>query len=265
MPTSLLLWDSGAPGALGDGPEDRPSLTLYPCETNPTGATVIVCPGGGYGAHAPHEAEPVALWLNAIGVHAAILWYRLGPRYHHPAPMSDAQRAIRTIRARGAERGFDPARVGILGFSAGGHLASTAGTHWTTGDAASADPIERASSRPDLMVLVYPVISLLSEPHRGSTDNLLGSPASEDLLRVLSNEDQVTHETPPAFLTHGMDDAVVPVTHSLLFVDALRGSGVDCEAHLFEHGAHGYGLGGSHPQLSQWPKLCEAWLRARGF
>jgi acetyl esterase/lipase len=266
MPDTFLLWETGAPGAVGTEPEDCPSLTVYPA-TGPeaTGASIVVCPGGGYAGLAPHEAEPIALWLNSVGVAAGVLKYRLGPRYHHPAPWHDASRAVRTMRARATEWGFDGERVGILGFSAGGHLSSTVGTHYDAGNPASDDPVERARSRPDLMVLIYPVISLHERPHVGSTENLLGKPPSDDLIRVLSNEDQVTRDTPPAFLVHGMDDAGVPVEHSTLFAEALHRNGVPVEAHLFEHGPHGFGLGGDDPQLSMWPTLCAHWLRSHAF
>ncbi len=266
MAETYLLWEHGAPGALGAEPEDIPELRVYPA-TGPdaTGAAIVVCPGGGYQGLAPHEAEPIALWLNSIGIAAGVLKYRLAPRYHHPAPWNDARRAIRTMRARAAEWGFAGDRVGILGFSAGGHLSSTAGTHYDLGDPDAEDPVERHSSRPDLMVLVYPVISLRQKPHVGSRDNLLGPDAAEDLVRVLSSEDQVTADTPPAFLTHGMDDAGVPVEHSLLFAEALRRHGVGAELLLFEHGAHGYGLGSDDPQLSLWPLVCGTWLRSHGF
>lgn len=263
MTESILLWEGGAPGALGTLPEDKPTLELYPVANS--GGTVVVCPGGGYQGLAPHEAEPIAQWLNAEGISAVVLRYRLGPRYHHPAPLDDALRAIRTVRARGAGWGMGTGRVGILGFSAGGHLTSTAGTHWVPERPDAEDPLDRPSSRPDAMVLIYPVISLQRRPHMGSVHNLLGNPPSEELVRVLSSEDQVTETTPPAFLVHGMDDAGVPVEHSLLFLAALRARGVGCEALLYQHGAHGFGLGGDDAHLSRWPALCGEWLRAQGF
>lgn len=267
-PERLLLWPEGTPGKVGDDPDkDVPTLTVYrPEEGKASGAAIVVCPGGGYGGLAAHEGEPVARWLNEVGVTAFVLKYRLGPRYHHPAMLDDAGRAIRTVRARAAEWGVDPKRIGILGFSAGGHLASTAGTHFDAGDPASADPIARASSRPDLMVLVYPVISF-STPygHRGSLRNLLGDNPDPEVVESLSNELQVTKETPPAFLVHSHEDTVVPPENSMLFVMALRRNGVPSELHMFEKGQHGYGMALDDPELKAWPEACKHWLRRHGF
>jgi len=262
---TTALWPGGAPGALGSGPEDVPTITVFIPELRAEKMpAVVVCPGGGYAGLAPHEAEPVARWLNTIGVAGLVLKYRLGPKYHHPCELNDASRAIRTVRARANEWGIDPAKIGILGFSAGGHLASTAGTHYDAGDPNAEDPIERVSSRPDFMVLVYPVISLKEFGHLGSRNNLLGENPPQELIDLLSNETQVTPDTPPAFLVHGVDDAGVPVENSLMFASALRAAGVPFELHLFEHGPHGFGLGGDDPALSVWPKLCVEWLRVRG-
>lgn len=266
------LWPQGAPGALGKEPADVPTLTpfLAPKE-KATGAAVIVCPGGGYQRLAEHEGRPVAEWLNTVGVTAFVLKYRLGPRYQHPSMLQDAQRAIRTVRARAAEWGLDPARVGILGFSAGGHLASTAGTHFDAGKTDAADPIERVSSRPSLMILIYPVITMRERTHAGSRRNLLGENPSPELLALLSNEEQVTKETPPAFVVHTVNDAGVPVENSLMFVSALRRAGIPFELHLYERGPHGFGLGTARsdrpadPILSTWPTHAAAWLRLHGF
>ena len=262
---TTILWPEGPPGALGTAEEDTPAITAFVPE-QPTGAAVVVCPGGGYAGLAPHEAEPVAAWLNSLGVTAFVLRYRLGPKYHHPCELQDAARAIRTVQARAAEWGVDPQRIGILGFSAGGHLASTGGTHFEAGDPNAADPIERVSSRPDLMVLIYPVITL-SGPyaHLGSRDNLLGPEPPAELVELLSSEKQVTPGTPPTFLVHTAGDTGVPCENSLLFAAALRAAGVPVELHLFERGEHGFGLGGDDPVLSMWPQLCAGWLRGRGF
>jgi acetyl esterase/lipase len=266
----FVLWPEGAPGALGREPADAPTLTPYlPPKEKATGAAVIVCPGGGYQHLADHEGAPVAEWLNTVGVAAFVLKYRIGPRYHHPAPLQDAARAIRTVRARAAEWGIDPKRIGILGFSAGGHLASTAGTHFDAGNPQASDPVERVSSRPDLLVLIYPVITMGPLTHAGSKKNLLGDSTTPELVRLLSNEEQVTKETPPTFLVHTYNDAVVPVENTLMFASALRKAGVPFELHLYERGPHGFGLGvvngATDPILSTWPARCAGWLRLHGF
>jgi acetyl esterase/lipase len=264
--TPLVLWQDGAPGAAGKEPADIPTLTPYLApKEKATGAAVVVCPGGGYGGLADHEGRPIAEWLNSAGISGFVLKYRLGPRYHHPAPLQDAGRAIRTVRARAAEWGIKPDRIGIIGFSAGGHLASTAGTHFDGGRPDAADPIEKVSSRPDLMILVYPVITMGDVTHGGSRNNLLGPSPDPALIALLSNERQVTRETPPAFLVHTTDDAAVPCENSILFASALRKAGVPCELLLFERGPHGFGLGGKDPSLSTWPGLCAAWLKLHGF
>lgn len=262
----IVLWPGGAPGALGSEPADVPTLTPYlPPKEKMSGAAVIVCPGGGYSHLADHEGAPVAQWLNSLGVTAFVLKYRLGPRYHHPAPLQDAARAIRIVRARAREWGLDPQRIGILGFSAGGHLASTAGTHFDPGNTDASDPIERLSSRPNLMILIYPVITMKEKTHAGSRTNLLGAAPAPDLVTLLSNDEQVTKETPPAFLVHTMTDTAVPVENSLLFITALRKAGVPFEFHLYERGPHGFGLGQKDPILATWPDRCADWLRIHGF
>ncbi len=260
----IVLWPAGAPGARGAADEDIPTLTPF-VPSSGTGAAIIVCPGGGYGHLAPHEADPIAEWLNSVGVTAFVLKYRLAPRYAHPAPVQDAARALRTARARAAEWDLDPGRIGILGFSAGGHLASTAGTHYDAGAPDAPDAVERAASRPDLLVLVYPVISFGEQGHAGSRANLIGDPPPPDLVELLSNEKQVTADTPPAFLIHTVEDAGVPCENSVLFAQALRKAGVPFELHLFERGPHGFGLGLSDAALSRWPDLCAAWLRGHAF
>ncbi len=266
------LWPQGAPGALGKEAADVPTLTPYLApKERATGAAVVICPGGGYGRLADHEGRPVAEWLNSVGVTAFVLKYRLGPRYKHPAMSQDAARAIRTVRARAAEWGLDPERVGILGFSAGGHLASTAGTHFDAGRAGASDPVERFSSRPSVMILIYPVITMREKTHAGSKKNLLGESPSPGLVALLSNEEQVTKETPPTFLVHTMTDTAVPVENTLMFVNALRKAGVPFELHLYERGPHGFGLGTARgdkpadPVLSTWPAHAADWLRLHNF
>ena len=264
--TPILLWPGGAPDTVGKEPLDVPTLTPYlPPAEKRTGAAIIVCPGGGYSHLADHEGGPVAEWLNTLGITAFVLKYRYGPRYHHPAPLRDAARAIRTARARAAEWGIDQNRIGVLGFSAGGHLASTIGTHFDSGKSEATDEIERISSRPDLMVLIYPVISMREFTHAGSKRMLLGENPSPDLVTLLSNDEQVSNQTPPAFIVHTADDPAVPVENSLRFAAALRKAKVPVEIHVYEHGPHGFGLGGKDPVLSTWPLRCAEWLRGHGF
>jgi len=266
-PPAELLWPAGAPGALGNQPEDRPSITPFlPAISARTATAVIVCPGGGYEHLAiDKEGYLVARWLNSLGVVAFVLQYRLGPRYHHPIELGDAQRAIRMVRSRAAEFGVAPDQVGIMGFSAGGHLASTAGTHFDPGDPRAADPIDRVSSRPDFLVLCYPVISFTEHVHRGSILNLLGSNPDPKLVQFLSNELQVTARTPPTFLFHTDADTTVPPENSMMFYSALRKAGVPAELHIYERGPHGVGLAQADPALASWPGLLASWLRVRGL
>jgi acetyl esterase/lipase len=264
---TMRLWDSDAPGAIGKTELDIPTLTRYqasPQKAN--GTAVVVCPGGGYGMLAGHEELPPAQWLNSQGVTAFVLKYRLGPRYHHPVMGQDVQRAIRMVRARAAEWGIDPNRIGVLGFSAGGHLASTAATHFSEGNPNAADPIERVSSRPDFAVLIYPVITMTAPyAHEGSRRNLLGENPAPDLLTLLSNEKQVRPNTPPTFLVHGANDSVVACQNSLMFADACRKKGVPVELHLYEDGEHGFGMGGQTIPVGTWPARCSEWLKGRGL
>jgi acetyl esterase/lipase len=266
-----LLWADGAPGAKGDADGDRPSITIYlPPKDKATGAAVVICPGGGYGHLAmDHEGRQIAQWLNSFGVAGFIVKYRhrnSGAGYGHPAPLTDAQRAISTVRSRAAEFGVDPARIGILGFSAGGHLASTAATHFHTGRTDTDDAIDRVSCRPDFAVLVYPVISLTEWfTHQGSKNNLLGNDADAELVRKFSNELQVTAETPPTFLVHTDEDKGVPAENSVYFYLALRKAKVPAELHIYEKGPHGFGLGASVGAAGSWPKRCEEWMRGRGL
>jgi acetyl esterase/lipase len=260
-----LLWPNGAPGALGTAPEDQPSLTPFPAKS-PNGTAVIVCPGGSYTHLAmDHEGVQVAKWLNSLGVSAFVLQYRLGPKYHHPAMIHDAQRALRTVRSRAAALHIQPDRIGIMGFSAGGHLASTAATHFDAGDPNAPDPIDRAGSRPDFAILAYPVISFGEFAHVGSRNNLLGNPADPALVAELSNDQRVTPQTPPTFLFHTTTDSTVPVENSVRFYMALRKAGVPAELHIFENGPHGVGLASTDATLSAWSGLLANWLRDRGL
>jgi len=265
----LPLWPNGAPGALGTSSNDIPTLTAYlPDPTNVTGAAMVICPGGGYAHLAPHEGNDYALWLNQHGVAGFVLKYRLGSSgYRHPAMLQDAERAVRTVRANAAQWHIDPKRVGIMGSSAGGHLASTLMTHFEPGDTNAADPIERESSRPDLGILCYPVITFGEFAHVGSRDNLLGKNPSPELVKLLSNELQVTKNTPPCFIWQTFDDKTVPVENSLLFATALRRAGVPFDLHIYQHGRHGLGLDDKPPfnHPHPWAADCLFWLKAQGF
>jgi acetyl esterase/lipase len=262
-----LLWPGGAPGAMGNEDADKPSLTIYlPPAERASSAGVVVCPGGGYVMLAmEHEGVEIAQWLNTHGMAAFVVKYRLGPRYRHPVELHDAQRALRMVRSRAREFGIAPDKIGIWGFSAGGHLASTVATHFDAGDANAANAIDRASSRPDFAILSYPVISFGEFAHKGSRKSLLGDNPDPKLVENLSNEKQVTAQTPPTFLFHTSDDPVVPVQNSILFYLALRNAKVPVEMHIFEHGRHGVGLGQKDPALSAWPDLLATWLRAKGL
>ena len=266
-PAVELLWPKGAPGARGTADADKPTLTVYrPPADKATGAAIVVCPGGGYGTLAlGHEGKEIAEWLTARGVSAFVLKYRHAPQYRHPAPLQDAQRALRTVRARAKEWEIDPKKIGIWGFSAGGHLASTAGTHFDDGKSDADDPVERASCRPDFLVLCYPVITLTGPAvHVGSRNNLLGLNPDAKRLDELSNEKQVTPRTPPTFLFHTDADPVVPPENSVLFYLALRQAKVPAELHIYEKGPHGVGLAARDPVLSSWPDRLADWLAARG-
>ncbi|MBI5772938.1 MAG: alpha/beta hydrolase [Verrucomicrobia bacterium] len=264
------LWPEGAPGALGKEDKDIPTLTPYFANaTKATGAAMVICPGGGYGGLAPHEGRDYAMWLNEQGIAGFVLKYRLGSGgYKHPAMMQDVNRAIRTVRGRAAAWKLDPRRVGLMGSSAGGHLASTGLTHFDGGKAEDADVIERASSRPDLGVLCYPVITMGPNTHAGSKRNLLGDNPNPELVKLLSNELQVSKDTPPTFLFHTAEDAAVKVENSLDFAAALQRHGVPFSMHIYPKGRHGIGLGtgqwdpdARHP----WTTQLAFWLKEQGF
>ncbi len=263
-----LLWPMGAPGAVGSEDRDKPSLTIYlPPADKANGTAVVVCPGGGYGMLATgHEGKDPADWLNRHGITAFVLRYRLGPRYHHPAPIQDAQRALRLVRSRAKEWNLDPKRIGIWGFSAGGHLASTLATHFDDGKPDADDPIERVSCRPDFAILCYPVITLRPPvTHDGSRRNLLGANPDESLVASLCNDEQVTEKTPPTFLFHTDEDKAVPPENSILFYQALRKKKVPVELHIYETGPHGIGLGFGRGAVSSWPDQLAGWLQTRGL
>ena len=262
-PPAIPLWADPAPGALGTAPQDVPTLTPYlPQGTDDPCAAIVICPGGGYGGLAKHEGEGYALWLNEQGIAGLVVKYRLGSHgYRHPVMLGDAARAVRLARAKAAEWKLDPRRVGIMGSSAGGHLASTLLTHFDAGQAEASDPIDRQSSRPDLGVLCYPVISMGPLTHQGSKKNLLGDTPSPALVDLLSNERQVTPQTPPCFLWHTWEDNAVKVENSLEFAAALRRANVPFDLHIYQKGPHGMGLGNGHP----WSRDCSFWLKAQGF
>src|SRR6267142_1801756 len=273
QPTNaLVLWPDGAPGALGKTDKDIPTLTPFfaPAE-KATGAAMVICPGGGYAGLANHEGEHYARFLNEQGIAGFVLKYRLGSSgYRHPAMLQDAARAVRTVRAKASEWKLDPKRIGIMGSSAGGHLASTLLTHFDAGNADATDPIEKQSSRPDLGILCYPVITMTATEfaHKGSIQNLLGKDPSPDLLKEVSNELHVTKETPPCCLWHTDEDKGVLVENSVLFAQALRHAGVSFDLHIYEKGPHGMGLGSREYDPAKWhpwTKDCIFWLKAHGF
>jgi acetyl esterase/lipase len=259
------LWPGAAPGAIGNESADVPAISVF-SPADPDGSAIIICPGGGYTLHAEYEAEPVARWLATLGVTGIVLRYRLAPRYRHPIPFLDVTRAIRLIRAKAADWALDPTRVGVMGFSAGGHLAAHVSTHFDAGDCGAHDPVARAASRPDLAVLLYPVITMTKLSHHTVTmRNLLGDAPLRELIEELSVERHVTRDTPPTFVYHAIGDPNVPVINALLYADALRASGVRFELHLYDRVAHGIGLATSDDYLRTWPLLCAAWLASKGF
>ena len=266
-PAAMPLWAGGAPGAVGDAADDKPTITAYIPVSNPTKTAVVIAPGGGY-THLSmvKEGADVAAWLNAHGVAAFVLKYRLGMKYHDPIELGDAKRAIRTVRTDAAKYGIAPDHIGMWGFSAGGHLTASAGTMFDAGDAAAADPIERASSRPDFLILAYPVITM-EDPyvHKGSRLYLLGNAPTQEQMDAMSAELHVTAQTPPTFLFTTTDDHTVPVLNSVMFYTALVKAGVPAEMHIFQHGAHGSGLAPANPQLQPWTDLLIKWMRERGY
>jgi acetyl esterase/lipase len=266
-PEAEPLWPAGAPGALGTEAKDTPTLTRFsPAADKANGATMLVLPGGGYRGLADHEGKAYAEWFAEHGVTAYVLKYRLGSAgYRHPAMLHDAARALRTLRARARAEGLDPARIGIIGSSAGGHLASTLLTHFDAGAPDAADPVERESSRPDLGILCYPVITMREFTHRGSKERLLGENPPDDLVQLLSNELHVTAQTPPTFIWHTVEDGAVPVENALLFASALRKAGVPFALHVFEKGKHGLGLPSAGKGAPAWDDACLVWLAGRGF
>ena len=268
-PKTELLWPRGAPGAMGAQHKDKPTIAIWLPETEKAnGAAVLVFPGGGYDFVAmDHEGKQIAQWLTANGIAAFVVEYRhRSGGYGHPAPLQDAQRAISMVRSRAKELRINPDQIGVIGFSAGGHLASTTGTHFKRRAYAPKDKIDQVSCRPDFMILMYPVISL-TQPftNQGSKQNLLGDEPDKKLVRSLSSELQVTAETPPTFLVSSYEDETVPVENSVAFYLALRKAKVPCEMHVYQKGPHGVGLGKGHGPIASWPKLCLDWMRLLGM
>lgn len=264
----IPLWPNGAPGAKGTAPKDIPTLTPFIPEKQ-NGCAIVVCPGGGYVGLAPHEGRDYALFLNQHGITCFVLKYRLAPDYHYPEISGDAARAMRWVRANAEQYKIDAKRIGIIGSSAGGHLASTLMTHFDAGDPKNSDPIEQQSSRPDFGILCYPVISMQMNAltHAGSRENLLGKNPSPELMDLLSNELQVKPNTPPCFLVHGADDKTVPVENSLMFAEALAKNHVPFELHIYEHARHGFGLEDKYPfaHPHPWTAALMAWLNVNKF
>lgn len=278
-PKEIPLWGDKIPGPTSKDPKNMPTLTIYPAPSDkfvPTG--VVVCPGGGYSGRAiDHEGKQIAAWLNARGVSAFVLKYRTANESKidpplHPAPMLDVQRAIRMVRARATDYAIGKKKIGVWGFSAGGHLASTAATHFDNGKPDAEDPIERESCRPDFAILAYPVISMdPAVTHGGSRQNLLGKTPDEKLVDFYSNEKHVTRDTPPTFLFHTREDTAVKIKNSELFYEALKKNGVPSEMFVVEKGRHGVGLGNDarsmkeSPEVAKWPEKLEAWMKERGL
>ena len=261
----VLLWPDTAPTGEGAREKTDASISVFlPPPAQATGTAVVICPGGGYGGKVlTHEGSYIARWLNGHGIAGIVLDYRL-PRGRHSVPLSDAQRAIRLARSHAGEWGLKPDRIGIMGFSAGGHLASTAGTHFDAGDPKAADAVERLSCRPDFMVLIYPVIRFDGQGHKGTQTNLLGADPKPELLALYSNERQVTAQTPPAFLAHAQDDKVVPPVNSACFRDALKAHNIPVEYLELPSGGHGLN-GYKGPSWDAWQKGSLEWLAKRGF
>ncbi len=260
------LWPDGAPNAVGDEDLDKPRITIFEPEKGAaTGAGIIILPGGGYSKLAMgHEGMEVVAWLNAHGITAFLLQYRHGPRYLHPAALDDAKRAVAIVRSRAASWGVDPKRIGMLGFSAGGHLAASAAIYAGRGNPVARDPLARVSTKPDFLLLIYPMISLIRpNAHRGTLVNLLGEHPTMEDREMLSVDLHVDRHTPPTFLVHTTVDRSVSAENSVLFYLALLKNKVPAELHIYEHGKHGRGLGKPELAYSTWPELCLRWLRAR--
>jgi acetyl esterase/lipase len=274
----IELWPEGVPGRLADAPPERvedgrvyhvsvPTLALFPAPAaTANGAAAVVCPGGGYVRLAMNqEGSEITRWLNSLGITAFVLKYRVAP-YQHPAALRDVLRALRLVRARASEFGVDPDRIGVIGSSAGGHLAASAATQFDSPAGKTGAALDAVRARPDFVALMYPIITM-HDPfaHAGSRRALLGDHPSPEQVMATSVELHVTPQTPPTFLVHTQEDRSVPVENSLLFYRALRQAGVPVEMHVYERGPHGFGLKPGLGPTSQWPERCEAWLRFHGW
>lgn len=272
------LWPEGVPGLRADASAEkyagelvsnvhRPTLTVFAAPAGrATGAAVVVCPGGGYSVLAwDKEGVEPARWLNGLGIAAFVLKYRLS-EYGRPAPLRDVLRALRVIRSRAAEFGIRPDRLGVMGFSAGGHLASCAGTLYDLPEGRTGAPLDAVSARPDFLILIYPVITM-KDPytHASSRRNLLGPAPAPEIVERYSTELQVTKDTPPAFLLTTFEDGAVPAENSLGFFEAMHRAGVPAELHAYEKGPHGFGLRPGPGPAAEWPRLCGEWLRLHGW
>jgi acetyl esterase/lipase len=284
--STITLWPGGIPdlvlninysekATINEGIPTRfekvtdPSLYVYlPPADKATGTAVLICPGGGYAALAfNHEGNAIAKWLNENGIAGIILKYRLPSDFimkkKSIGPLQDVQEALRTIRRNAAKWNIDPQKIGVMGFSAGGHLASTLSTHY---DEKVYEVKDSTSARPDFSILLYPVITMDSSfTHAGSRRNLIGEDPGDEAVKRFSNELQITENTPPAFLVHSGDDNSVPVKNSIVYYEGLKKYNIPSELHIFQKGGHGYGLATGRDTQSAWPALCLSWMKSLGF
>ena len=260
----VKIWGNEIPGFVPEYGQNEPAVEPYLVESAAPTAAVVVCPGGGYRGKAQHEGKDIAEWLNTIGVSAFVLDYRVSP-YRHPVPLADARRAVQFVRSHAEEYNVDPNRIGLMGFSAGGHLAASAGVYSLDANPNADDPVEQVSSRPDCLILCYPVISMEKHHHQGSRSNLLGPDPDPELVNQMSLENHVHENMPPTFLWHTAEDKSVPVVNSLMFAEGLSKANVDFALHVFPRGRHGLGLAEELPETAVWSELLASWLEQIGF